>query len=208
MSDTENPNSDAEARIQTLIRERNQARSDLSEARAEISTMKETAETSKLETSKLIADAVSKAEARVQELESSMKKATYREILLSDKVGSEDLEGIMDYLDFQYGKLTPEEGAEKPEFKDWYGEFKKTSPVLKNAIKASKQAPAAPDADPASGKEQTPPKKAAPTLPAKSPNLIPPKVGGEKTGDLSRFKVGSQEWLAEGAKLNPFAKRS
>jgi hypothetical protein len=74
------------------------------------------------------------AKARIAELESGIAKAEHAAILGADSMSEEDAE-FYDYVQYQYSKVTPEEGKDKPSFKDWYGEAKTTNKVIVAAIK-------------------------------------------------------------------------
>lgn len=83
-----------------------------------------------------------KAQARIAELEGVVAKSEHSRTLAADGVdGDEDL---YEYLQYQYGKVTPEEGKEKPAFGDWYKDAKTKSSVIKAAVEAAASAKAQP----------------------------------------------------------------
>lgn len=189
----------AEARIQNLIRERNQARSDLQEVKAELSSLSEQVTGHKAAMESAVAAAKAGSDARVKELESQIKKSGYRELLLADKVSPGDMDDILEYLSFQYeNKVVPVEGStDKPDFKDWYEEVRKTNKVLRAAMKST---PSTKEQEYGIENGPTPPpeeKKAskAPIAPPNRPqNIVPPKTGDAGGQiDISKLKPGSAE---------------
>lgn len=196
----------AEARIQGLIRERNQARSDLQEAKAEIATLTEAATSSKGSVEQAVAAARGEMQAKIVELEGQIRRASNRELLLADKIPPDQIDDLVEYLDFQHSKAAPVEGTDaKPEFKDWYSEARKTNRVLRAAMKASVRDAA--DADPgtadATDTGTKAPVAAKPSAPAPrvpippKPAVVPVQPGSNgREVDLSKLKVGTAEWAA------------
>lgn len=205
MADVDTKDNSAEARIQDLIRERNQARSDLQEAKAEIITLNEAATASKTTVEQAVASARGEMQAKIDELEAANRKSSYRELLLGDKIPVDQLDEIIDYLSFSYEKIQPEEGKEKPEFKDWYSVARKQNKVLRAAMKESTRK--AVDADEIETDNETPDTKVETKTATKT--VIPPKplTQDRKPGDMnkdvdiSKLKLGSAEWMAAKEKL-------
>jgi len=197
---------EAEARIQQLITERNAARSDLQEARAEIASLTEAGAATKGATESAVAAARAEMQARITELESSLRRTTNRSLLLADKIPEDGMDDLLEYLDYQYSKL--EAGADgKPEFGDWYKEARKSNKVLRAAMKPSVAAKAAETDDGETAPVEL--AKAAPAarapIPAK-PNVIPVKPGDTgKEIDISKLKHGTAEFAAAKARLKAIA---
>ena len=202
-----NAGADAEARIQALIRERNAVRSDAQEARAELAEAKEALVTGKTATDAAVAAAKGELAAKVTELEGQIRRGKNRELLLADKIPEDQMDAVLEYLDYQHGKATPAEGqTEPPEFADWYKEARKTNVVLRAAMKPSVRAGADGEqvADPADPPAVKPPKVPA-VIPPKAA-IIPPKPGATSTmPDLSKVKMGTPEWTAAKAALKKIA---
>lgn len=76
-----------------------------------------------------------KAKARIGELETELSASAWTTALAEDGL-SEDAE-TLDYLQYQYGKFTPEDGAEKPSVKEWYQTFREKSTVVTAAKKTA-----------------------------------------------------------------------
>ena len=138
MSDTHDTSADE--RIQTLIRERNQARSDLQEARAQIAELTEQQTAIKAEAERAAASGRAELEAKVATMEAQLRRGSNRELLLADKIPSDQMDDLLEYLDYQYSRIPSEEGQTRPEFKDWYAEARKTNKVLRAAMKPSEKA--------------------------------------------------------------------
>jgi hypothetical protein len=180
----------AEERIQALIRERNAARSDLQEARAEIAALTEQGTATKGATEAAVNAARAEMQSKITELESSLRRTTNRSLLLADKIPEDGMDDLLEYLDYQYGKVSADEGNAKPEFSDWYKEARKTNKVLRAAMKPSVAAAAVTEDAPEAKAEV----KAAPKPVAKA-NVVQPKPG--ETGRevvLSKVKMGTPEW--------------
>jgi hypothetical protein len=202
---------EAEARIQQLITERNAARSDLQEARAEIASLTEAGAATKGATESAVAAARAEMQARITELESSLRRTTNRSLLLADKIPEDGMDDLLEYLDYQYSKL--EAGADgKPEFADWYKTARRENKVLRAAMKPSVAARAAePDSEaetveaaPTKAAPAAPPAARAP-IPAK-PNVVPVKPGDTgKEIDISKLKHGTAEYAAAKARLKAIA---
>lgn len=213
---------DAESRIQALIRERNAARSDLQEAKAEIAELTEAVTTAKAATDAAVSAAKGEAATRIAELETKLRLGTNRELLLADKIPADQLDEMLDYLDYQFSKAKPAEGqTEKPSFADWYAEARKTNKVLRAAMKPSVREAAAgaatgDEADPAkaaadkaaadAAAAEAAKKKVPAVIPPKG-NLIPPKAGDTGAGlpDMSKIKIGTPEYAAAKEKARKLA---
>lgn len=196
MDDTNN----AEERIQALIRERNAARSDLQEARAEIASLTESSTANKTATETAVNAARAEMQAKINELEGQVRRSANRALLLEDKIPADGMDDLLEYLDYQYGKINPEEGATKAEFSEWYKEARKTNKVLRAAMKPSVAAGALEDTT-----EVKPEPKSAPRPVAKT-NVIPVKPGSDvRDVDLGKMKLGSPEWKAAKDRLQKSA---
>jgi deoxyribodipyrimidine photolyase len=181
----------AEERIQALIRERNAARSDLQEARAEIASLTEQGTATKGATEAAVNAARAEMQSKITELEGQVRRSSNRALLLEDKIPADGMDDLLEYLDYQYGRISVDDGALKPEFSDWYKEARKTNKVLRAAMKPSVAAGALEDST-----EVKPEPKAAPKPVAKQ-NVVQPKPG--ETGRevvLSKVKMGTPEWNA------------
>jgi deoxyribodipyrimidine photolyase len=179
----------AEERIQALIRERNAARSDLQEARAEIASLTESGTATKGATEAAVNAARAEMQSKITELEGQVRRSANRALLLEDKIPADGMDDLLEYLDYQYGRISVDDGAQKPEFSDWYKEARKTNKVLRAAMKPSVAAGALEDST-----EVKPEPKAAPKPVAKQ-NVVQPKPG--ETGRevvLSKVKMGTPEW--------------
>jgi hypothetical protein len=204
---------EAEARIQQLITERNAARSDLQEARAEIATLTEAGTATKGATESAVASARAEMQSRITELESSLRRTTNRSLLLADKIPEDGMDDLLEYLDYQYSKLEAgADGTAKPEFADWYKEARKGNKVLRAAMKPSVAARAA-EPDNEAETVEAAPTKAAPAappaaraaIPAK-PNVVPVRPGDTgKEIDISKLKHGTAEFAAAKARLKQLA---
>ena len=185
----------AEARIQELIRERNGLRAELQEMKATVTELTDAVEAEKVKLAPAVEAAKAEAAARLQELEGQLRKSSYRELLTGDKIKSEDMDEIMEYLDYQYGKVAAPEGGERPEFKDWYGEARKSNKVLRAAMRTSVRDAA--DAEGAAPVEVEQPQAKAATrapLPKAKVEVVPADSG--RTVDISKLKLGTAEWTA------------
>ena len=181
----------AEERIQALIRERNAARSDLQEARAEIASLTEQGTATKGATEAAVNAARAEMQSKITDLEGQVRRSANRALLLEDKIPADGMDDLLEYLDYQYGRISVDDGAQKPEFSDWYKEARKTNKVLRAAMKPSVAAGALEDST-----EVKPEPKAAPKPVAKQ-NVVQPKPG--ETGRevvLSKVKMGTPEWNA------------
>ena len=203
---------EAEARIQQLITERNAARSDLQEARAEIASLTEAGAATKGATESAVAAARAEMQSRITELESSLRRTTNRSLLLADKIPEDGMDDLLEYLDYQYSKLEAGADGAKPEFADWYKEARKGNKVLRAAMKPSIAARAA-EPDNEAETVEAAPTKAAPAappaarvaIPAK-PNVVPVKPGDTgKEIDISKLKHGTAEYAAAKARLKQIA---
>ena len=203
---------EAEARIQQLITERNAARSDLQEARAEIATLTEAGTATKGATESAVAAARAEMQARITELESSLRRTTNRSLLLADKIPEDGMDDLLEYLDYQYSKLEAGADGAKPEFSDWYKEARKGNKVLRAAMKPSVAARAAEPDNEAETVEATPTKAAAAAppaaraaIPAKAA-VVPVKPGDTgKEIDISKLKHGTAEYAAAKQRLKQIA---
>jgi len=201
--------SEAEARIQQLITERNAARSDLQEARAEIASLTEAGAATKGATESAVAAARAEMQSKITELESSLRRTTNRSLLLADKIPEDGMDDLLEYLDYQYSKLEAGDGGTKPEFSDWYKTARRDNKVLRAAMKPSVAARAAePDdgeAAPVELAKATPAAPARAAIPAK-PSVIPVKPGDTgKEIDISKLKHGTAEFAAAKARLKAIA---
>lgn len=179
---------EAEARIQQLITERNAARSDLQEARAEIATLTEAGTATKGATESAVASARAEMQSRITELESSLRRTTNRSLLLADKIPEDGMDDLLEYLDYQYSKLEAgADGTAKPEFADWYKEARKGNKVLRAAMKPSVAARAA-EPDNEAETVEAAPTKAAPAAPPAARAAIPakPNVVPVRPGDTGK----------------------
>jgi hypothetical protein len=144
-----------------LIAQNKTLKASTFEAQAEIKAAKE-AKNPELEAARL----------RISELESSISKAEHASILGADSMSEEDTE-FYDYVQYQYSKVTAEEGQEKPTFGDWYSGAKESNRVIAAAIK-EKKGSAETTTIKASTKEKpvvvVAPKVAPKTVPARTSN--------------------------------------
>lgn len=198
---------EAESRIQQLITERNAARSDLQEARAEIATLTEAGAATKGATETAVNAARAEMQSRITELESTLRRTTNRSLLLADKIPEDGMDDLLEYLDYQYSKLEAGDGGIKPEFGDWYKTARRDNKVLRAAMKPSVAAKAAETDDGEAAPVEL--AKAAPAarapIPAK-PNVIPVKPGDTgKEIDISKLKHGTAEFAAAKARLKAIA---
>jgi chromosome segregation ATPase len=200
-----NENSEAETRIQALIQERNAARSDLQEARAEIASLTEAGAANTKSVEAAVNAARAEMQSKVTELEGQLRRTTNRSLLLADKIPEDGMDDVLSYLDYQYGKLEPDADGAKPEFADWYKEARKTNKVLRAAMKPSVAAKAA-EAEEEVVAEPAP--KAASTrvaIPAK-PTVVPVKPGDTgKEIDISKLKLGTAEYAAAKQRVKQLA---
>ena len=130
-------------------------------------------------------------QSKITDLEGQVRRSSNRALLLEDKIPADGMDDLLEYLDYQYGRISVDEGATKPEFSDWYKEARKTNKVLRAAMKPSVAAGALEDST-----EVKPEPKAAPKPVAKQ-NVVQPKPG--ETGRevvLSKVKMGTPEWNA------------
>lgn len=202
---------EAEARIQQLITERNAARSDLQEARAEIASLTEAGAATKGATESAVAAARAEMQNRITELESSLRRTTNRSLLLADKIPEDGMDDLLEYLDYQYSKLEAGEGG-KPEFADWYKTARRENKVLRAAMKPSVAARAA-EPDSEAETVEASPTKAAPAAPPAARVAIPAKaavvpVKPGDTGkeiDISKLKHGTAEYAAAKQRLKQIA---
>ena len=209
---------DAETRIQELIRSRNQARSDAQDARAELAEATEALTTAKAATDAAVAAAKGEAAAKITDLEGQVRRASNRELLLADKIPLDQIDEVLEYLDFAWSKAKPAEGqTERPDFATFYGEARKTNKYLRGAMKPSVReaaagAAAGDEADPAKAALVVPP--VAEVKPPKTPavippkgNVIPPKAGDTGAGlpDMSKIKIGTPEYAAAKEKARKLA---
>jgi hypothetical protein len=200
---------EAEARIQQLITERNAARSDLQEARAEIATLTEAGTATKGATESAVAAARAEMQSRITELESSLRRTTNRSLLLADKIPEDGMDDLLEYLDYQYAKLEAGADGAKPEFSDWYKGARRDNKVLRAAMKPSVAAKAAEVEVETVETVETAPAKAAPAaraaIPAK-PSVVPVRPGDTgKEIDISKLKHGTAEFAAAKARLKQLA---
>jgi len=196
---------EAETRIQQLITERNAARSDLQEARAEIASLTEAGAASTKGTETAVNAARAEMQSKITELESALRRTTNRSLLLADKIPEDGMDDVLEYLDYQYSKLEAGADGAKPEFSDWYKEARKSNKVLRAAMKPSVAAKAA-EAEEEAPVEAAP--KAAPTraaIPAK-PTVVPVKPGDTgKEIDISKLKLGTAEYAAAKQRVKQLA---
>jgi chromosome segregation ATPase len=196
---------EAETRIQQLITERNAARSDLQEARAEIASLTEAGAASTKGTETAVNAARAEMQSKITELESALRRTTNRSLLLADKIPEDGMDDVLEYLDYQYSKLEAGADGAKPEFADWYKEARKSNKVLRAAMKPSVAAKAA-EAEEEAPVEAAP--KAAPTraaIPVK-PTVVPVKPGDTgKEIDISKLKLGTAEYAAAKQRLKAIA---
>jgi hypothetical protein len=203
-----NENSEAETRIQALIQERNAARSDLQEARAEIASLTEAGAANTKSVEAAVNAARAEMQSKVTELEGQLRRTTNRSLLLADKIPEDGMDDVLSYLDYQYGKLEPDADGAKPEFADWYKEARKTNKVLRAAMKPSVAARAAADSEEEVAAVAEPAPKAASTrvaIPAK-PTVVPVKPGDTgKEIDISKLKLGTAEYAAAKQRVKQLA---
>lgn len=203
MSSTEG--NEAEARIQQLITERNAARSDLQEARAEITSLTEAGTAFSKSTETAVNAARAEMQTKITELESALRRTTNRSLLLADKIPEEGMDDVLEYLDYQYSKLAAEPGAEKPDFSEWYKTARRENKVLRAAMKPSVAAKAAEPEDEAAGEPVRPATAPRAAIPTK-PTVIPVKPGDTgKEIDISKLKHGTAEFAAAKARLKQIA---
>jgi len=200
---------EAESRIQQLITERNAARSDLQEARAEIASLTEAGAATKGATETAVNAARAEMQSRITELEGSLRRTTNRSLLLADKIPEDGMDDLLEYLDYQYSKLEAGDGGTKPEFGDWYKTARRDNKVLRAAMKPSVAAKAAEADDGEAAPVELAPVKSAPAarapIPAK-PNVIPVRPGDTgKEIDISKLKHGTAEYAAAKARLKQIA---
>jgi hypothetical protein len=200
---------EAEARIQQLITERNAARSDLQEARAEIASLTEAGTATKGATESAVAAARAEMQARITELEGNLRRTTNRSLLLADKIPEDGMDDLLEYLDYQYSKLEAGADGAKPEFSDWYKGARRDNKVLRAAMKPSVAAKAAEVEGEAVETVEAAPAKAAPAaraaIPAK-PNVVPVRPGDTgKEIDISKLKHGTAEYAAAKQRLKQIA---
>lgn len=200
-----NENSEAETRIQALIQERNAARSDLQEARAEIASLTEAGAANTKSVEAAVNAARAEMQSKVTELEGQLRRTTNRSLLLADKIPEDGMDDVLEYLDYQYGKLEAGADGAKPEFADWYKTARRENKVLRAAMKPSVAAKAA-EAEEEAPVEPAP--KAAPAraaIPAK-PAVVPVKPGDTgKEIDISKLKLGTAEYAAAKQRLKAIA---
>jgi chromosome segregation ATPase len=199
---------EAEARIQQLITERNAARSDLQEARAEIASLTEAGTATKGATESAVAAARAEMQARITELEGNLRRTTNRSLLLADKIPEDGMDDLLEYLDYQYSKLEAGADGAKPEFSDWYKGARRDNKVLRAAMKPSVAAKAA-EVEGEVETVEAAPAKAAPAartaIPAK-PNVVPVRPGDTgKEIDISKLKHGTAEYAAAKQRLKQIA---
>jgi len=198
MSDTHDTSADE--RIQTLIRERNQARSDLQEARAQIAELTEQQTAIKAEAERAAASGRAELEAKVATMEAQLRRGSNRELLLADKIPSDQMDDLLEYLDYQYSRIPAEEGQTRPEFKDWYAEARKTNKVLRAAMKPSVRESATDQPEVEATAAVQKPRPAVPA--AKPANVVAPKPGDNgRDVDLSKIRHGTPEWSAAKERL-------
>lgn len=198
MSDT--TDTSADERIQTLIRERNQARSDLQEARAQIAELTEQQTAIKAEAERAAASGRAELEAKVATMEAQLRRGSNRELLLADKIPSDQMDDLLEYLDYQYSRIPAEEGQTRPEFKDWYAEARKTNKVLRAAMKPSVRESATDQPEVEATAAVQKPRPAVPA--AKPANVVAPKPGDNgRDVDLSKIRHGTPEWSAAKERL-------
>lgn len=137
-----------------LIGKNKELKNQLFEAKTSLQE-KETATNPELETAK----------ARILELEGVVAKSEHSRTLAADGVDGD--EELYDYLQYQYGKVTPEEGKEKPSFGDWYKDAKTKSSVIKSAVEA-----AAASKTQASGDPKKPAAKVDPKAPETKSKVV------------------------------------
>ena len=199
---------EAESRIQQLITERNAARSDLQEARAEIATLTEAGAANKGATETAVNAARAEMQSRITELESTLRRTTNRSLLLADKIPEDGMDDLLEYLDYQYSKLEAgADGTAKPEFGDWYKTARRDNKVLRAAMKPSVAARAAEtdDGEAAPVELAKAPAAARAPIPAK-PNVVPVKPGDTgKEIDICKLKHGTAEFAAAKARLKAIA---
>jgi len=196
-----------EKRIQGLIQERNQARSDLQEARAEIASLTEAGAAGKSATEAAVLAAKAELQSRVTELEGELRRGKNRQLLSDDKISPDQQDDILSYLDFQYSKVEAGDDGAKPEFDAWYREARKTNRVLRAAMKPSVAASAASEIEPEVVAPKVEP-RSAPRIPTK-PAVVPVQPGSSgREVDLSKVKIGTPEWKAakERLRVSAFAK--
>jgi chromosome segregation ATPase len=198
MSDT--TDTSADERIQTLIRERNQARSDLQEARAQIAELTEQQTAIKAEAERAAVSGRAELEAKVATMEAQLRRGSNRELLLADKIPSDQMDDLLEYLDYQYSRIPSEEGQTRPEFKDWYAEARKTNKVLRAAMKPSVRESATDQPEVEATAAVQKPRPAVPA--AKPANVVASKPGDNgRDVDLSKIRHGTPEWSAAKERL-------
>jgi hypothetical protein len=184
----------AEERIQALIRERNAARSDLQEARAEIASLTEQGTATKGATEAAVNAARAEMQSKITELEGQVRRSSNRALLLEDKIPADNMDDLLEYLDYQYGRISVDEGAQKPEFSDWYKEARKTNKVLRAAMKPSVAAAAASEDQPETKVETKPaPKPVTTAIPAKG---RPKRRANMASGAIAHPTRSAPSWRA------------
>lgn len=200
MNDTNDTSADE--RIQTLIRERNAARSDLQEARAQIAELTEQASAIKAEAERAASAGRAELEAKLTAMEAQLRRGANRELLLADKIPADQMEDLLEYLDYQYSRIPADEGQTRPEFKDWYAEARKNNKVLRAAMKPSirESATEQPEAEAPAPAPAAVQKRPVPA--AKPANVVTPKPGDNgRDVDLSKVRHGTPEWSAAKERL-------
>lgn len=195
-----------EARLKELIAQKNQLKVELAESKATVQELQEAAIAAKAEGEGAVTAAGSSGAARIAELEGQLRKSEYKAMLSADKVDPADMDDMMDYLDYQFSKVTPEAGAEKPAFADWYGEARKSNKVLRAAMRKSVLGKIDGEPEPVEevkGKPKPSGPVVAPKLPPKAAAKEVPPVTGATGRELQGggLAIGSPEFKAMKAKL-------
>lgn len=186
-----------EARLQELITMKNDLKIKLMEALAELTSMKEEVVSLKEGQEAAIVKATEASTKQLEALQGQVRKSSYREMLLGDKIAPDDLDDLQEYLDLQYSKVP--ESEDKPDFKAWYGETRKTNRVLRAAMKNSVRS-AIDDAPETKDKEDVKTNggangkgSPAPPAPPKKP-AVPVVIKTSDSGPTSPVKPGTPDW--------------
>lgn len=111
-----------------------------------------------------------KATKRIQELEGTLAKAEHSRVLAADGVDGDD--DLYDYLQYKFGKVTAEEGKEKPGFVDWFKDAKTKDTGIQAALKAANASRSA-DTGAGAGDVEAPPK-----VKPQPPKMVPERKPG------------------------------
>lgn len=169
-----------------LLAANRKLKSSLQESQAALTLAQEeaaTGSTKELETAK----------ARIAELEGEIEKSGWANALAED--GLSDDPDVLDYLQYQYGKVAPEEGKAKLSVKEWYQGVREKNPVVqaaKKVVQASRSTKARAEGAPADPGQST---RTAPTngkvtvTTRQPPKQIPADSGAMSADQLVQMDV-------------------